>query len=89
MAGDASPSSSKGAGHRKQASLNSLGDDGYSEGGSFSGRDSYMDEREGGMRGFDFDPVRIADLVAGWRLLPCTGVDVKTQKAGGVWLRSD
>ncbi|KAK9904260.1 hypothetical protein WJX75_007984 [Coccomyxa subellipsoidea] len=56
MAGDASPSSSKGAGHRKQASLNSLGDDGYSEGGSFSGRDSYMDEREGGMRGFDFDP---------------------------------
>lgn len=48
-----------------------------------------MDEKEGGMRGFDFDPVRIADLVAGWRLLPCTGVDVKTQKAGGVWLRSD
>lgn len=60
MVGEASPSSSKGAGepyHRKQPSYGSLGDDGYSEGGSFSGRDSFMDEKESGMRGFDYDPV--------------------------------
>lgn len=60
MAGEASPSSSKGAGdpyHRKQPSYGSLVDDGYSEGGSFSGRDSYMDEKEAGMRGYDFEPV--------------------------------
>ncbi len=62
MAGEASPSSSKGAGepyHRKQPSYGSLGDDGYSEGGSFSGRDSYLDEKEAGMRGFDYEPVRL------------------------------
>jgi hypothetical protein len=49
MADEVSPSSSKGAGdpyHRKQPSYGSLVDDGYSEGGSFSGRDSYMDDKE-------------------------------------------
>ena len=49
-------------------------DDGYSEGGSFSGRDSYMDEREGGMRNFDFDPVRVCDTAgaAGRKLGPAS-----------------
>ena len=62
MAEEASPSSSKGFGepyhHRQQPSYGSLGDEGYSEGGSFSGRDSYLDEREGGIRSYDFDMVR-------------------------------
>ena len=62
MAEEASPSSSKGSGepyhHRKQPSYGSLGEDGYSEGGSFSGRDSYLDEKDGGIRSYDFDLVR-------------------------------
>ncbi len=62
MVDESSPSSSKGGAgsyHRNQPSFGSLPDDGYgSEGGSFSGRDSYMDDKEGGMRGYDYDSVR-------------------------------
>lgn len=62
MVDESSPSSSKGGTgsyHRNQPSFGSLPDDGYgSEGGSFSGRDSYMDDKDGGMRGYDYDSVR-------------------------------
>ena len=61
MVDESSPSSSKGGAgsyHRNQPSFGSLPDDGYgSEGGSFSGRDSYIDDKDGGMRGYDYDSV--------------------------------
>ncbi len=70
MVDESSPSSSKGGAgsyHRNQPSFGSLPDDGYgSEGGSFSGRDSYMDDKDGGMRGYDYDSVRTyAPFLAG------------------------
>ncbi len=90
MAGEASPSSSKGAGepyHRKQPSYGSLGDDGYSEGGSFSGRDSYMDEKEAGMRGFDYEPVRVQSFpswqgASMYRRAALTGVVPESEQLG-------
>jgi hypothetical protein len=64
MVDESSPSSSKGGAgsyHRNQPSFGSLPDDGYgSEGGSFSGRDSYLDDKDGGMRAYDYDSVRAA-----------------------------
>lgn len=66
MVDESSPSSSKGGAgsyHRNQPSFGSLPDEehGYgSEGGSFSGRDSYMDDKDGGMRGYDYDSVSTA-----------------------------
>ena len=65
MTGEASSSPSKGSGepyHQRKPSYGSLGDEGYSEGGSFSGRDSYMDEKEGELRGYDFDMVGVPRL---------------------------
>lgn len=60
---EASPSPSKGSGEPYHQRYGSLGDgEGYSEGGSFSGRDSYMDEKEGELRGYDFDMVGIPGL---------------------------
>lgn len=79
MVDESSPSSKGEAGsyHRNQPSFGSLPDDGYgSEGGSFSGRDSYTDDKDGGLRGYDYDSVGyLSPFLAG----SCTGAPSLTE----------